>query len=299
MTIHSRPIRQSNGSRQCPRTRQLNDVQRIDQSAVPVTCAPGHQERFGSGQHGSGNLALRGVDLDVYPGELTLLVGPSGCGKTTLLSVVAGILDPTKGEMVVLGSRTSEFSNRRKVQFRRQNIGFVFQQFNLLPSLTAAENVTVPLLLSGWSRRKAMQVAIPLLERMGITGRMLKALPATLSGGQQQRVAIARALSNHPRLLVCDEPTSALDGKTGHAIMELLRSEAMQGERAVIIVTHDSRVFGFGDRIARMEDGRVVEVHRQQVTAAAATGFQESFQFSARPQRSRWVAEPLVRPNHF
>jgi putative ABC transport system ATP-binding protein len=223
--------------------------------------------------------ALRGVDLDVYPGELTLLVGPSGCGKTTLLSVVAGILDPTAGEMTVLGTRPATLSARRKVKFRRQNVGFVFQQYNLLPALSAAENVTVPLLLCGWSRRKAMQVAIPLLERMEITGRMRNALPAKLSGGQQQRVAIARALANHPRLLVCDEPTSALDGKTGHAIMELLRSEAMQGDRAVIIVTHDARVFSFGDRIARMEDGRVVEVHRQQVTAPAA-GFHETFQFS-------------------
>jgi putative ABC transport system ATP-binding protein len=243
--------------------------------------------------YGSGNSevhALRGVDLDVYPGELTLLVGPSGCGKTTLLSVVAGILDPTGGEMVLLGSRPTEFSDRRKVKFRRQNIGFVFQQFNLLPSLTAAENVTVPLLLSGWSRRKAMQVAVPLLERMEISGRMRNALPAALSGGQQQRVAIARALSNHPRLLVCDEPTSALDGKTGHAIMDLLRSEAMQGDRAVIIVTHDARVFSFGDRVARMEDGRVVEVHRQQVTAAA-TGFKESLQFDT-------AGGPAPAPNH-
>ncbi len=246
--------------------------------------------------YGSGNSevhALRGVDLDVYPGELTLLVGPSGCGKTTLLSVVAGILDPTDGELVLLGSRTAEFSNRRKVKFRRQNIGFVFQQFNLLPSLTAAENVTVPLLLSGWSRRKAMQVAVPLLERMEISGRMRNALPAALSGGQQQRVAIARALSNHPRLLVCDEPTSALDGKTGHAIMELLRSEAMQGDRAVIIVTHDARVFGFGDRVAQMEDGRVVEVHRQQVTAAA-TSFKDSFQFDAAGECARAQPSPLL-----
>ena len=236
--------------------------------------------------YGAGNsevMALRGVDLDVYPGELTLLVGPSGCGKTTLLSVLAGILNPTAGEMVVLGSRPAEMPEYRKVQFRRQNIGFVFQQFNLLPSLSAAENVSVPLLLAGWSRRKAMRVAVPLLERMEMGGRLLKALPATMSGGQQQRVAIARALCNHPRLLVCDEPTSALDGQTGHAIMELLRSEALESDRAVIIVTHDNRTFGFADRIARMEDGRVVEVHRQQVTAAAATGFQETFQFAPAP----------------
>jgi putative ABC transport system ATP-binding protein len=219
--------------------------------------------------YGTGNsqvMALRGVDLDVYPAELTLLVGPSGCGKTTLLSVVAGILEPTEGEVVVLGTDLVKLSARRKVAFRRQNVGFVFQQFNLLPALTAVENVAVPLLLAGCSRRKALAVATPLLENIGMTERM-HALPATLSGGQQQRVAIARALVHRPRLLVCDEPTSALDAKTGHRIMELLRHVALEGERAVIIVTHDSRIFGFGDRIARMEDGRVVDVQTQEVTA--------------------------------
>jgi putative ABC transport system ATP-binding protein len=248
-------------------------------SKTPAVSCRGVTKNYGTGN--SEVMALRGVDLDVYPGELTLLVGPSGCGKTTLLSVLAGILNPTAGEMVVLGSRPAEMPDHRKVKFRRQNIGFVFQQFNLLPSLSAAENVSVPLLLAGWSHRKAMRVAVPLLERMEMGGRLLKALPATMSGGQQQRVAIARALCNHPRLLVCDEPTSALDGQTGRAIMELLRGEALEGDRAVIIVTHDNRTFGFADRIAQMEDGRVVEVHRQQVTAAAATGFHDTFQFTA------------------
>ncbi|HTU25720.1 MAG TPA: ABC transporter ATP-binding protein [Pirellulales bacterium] len=244
----------------------------------PAVSCRGVTKKYGEGN--SEVLALRGVDLDVYPGELTLLVGPSGCGKTTLLSVLAGILNPTAGDMVVLGTRPAGLSEARKVQFRRQNIGFVFQQFNLLPSLSAAENVCVPLLLSGWSRRKAMRVAVPLMERMGMTGRLLDALPTKLSGGQQQRVAIARALCNHPRLLVCDEPTSALDGQTGRAIMELLRAEALEGDRAVIIVTHDNRTFGFADRIAQMEDGRVAEVHRQQVNATAASGFQDAYHFA-------------------
>src|SRR5580658_8992779 len=136
---------------------------------TPVVSCRGLTKNYGKGN--SEVMALRGVDLDAYPGELTLLVGPSGCGKTTLLSVLAGILDPTAGEMVVLGSHVARLSGSRKVKFRRQNIGFVFQQFNLLPALSAAENVCVPLLLAGWSRRKAMQVAVPLLERMGIAGR--------------------------------------------------------------------------------------------------------------------------------
>jgi putative ABC transport system ATP-binding protein len=212
--------------------------------------------------YGSGNSlvrALRGVELDVHAGELTLLVGPSGCGKTTLLSVVAGILEPSGGSVEVLGTDLGRLSSSRKVRFRRDNIGFVFQQFNLLPALTAAENVTIPLLLAGWSRRRALPMAVDLLKRMGM-GDRVNALPSKLSGGQQQRVAIARALIHHPRLLVCDEPTSSLDAKTGHTIMEILRSVAVEGDRAVIIVTHDTRVIEFGDRIATMEDGHIISV---------------------------------------
>ena len=213
--------------------------------------------------YGAGNAlvqALRGVNLAVYPGELTLLVGPSGCGKTTLLSVVAGILEPTSGDVTVLGDELTRLSAGKKVRFRRKNVGFVFQQFNLLPALTAAENVCIPLVLAGYSKHKALAEAEPLLARMGMADRA-HSLPSKLSGGQQQRVAIARALVHHPNLLVCDEPTSALDAKTGHTIMELLRSVAVEGDRAVIIVTHDTRVFEFGDRVATMDDGRIVEIH--------------------------------------
>lgn len=212
--------------------------------------------------YGSGDSrvrALRGVDLDIYPGELTLLMGPSGCGKTTLLSVVAGILEPTGGSVQVLGHDLMRLSQSRKVRFRRENVGFVFQQFNLLPALTAVENVTIPLILDGQSRRRALGEAEKWLARMDMAHRAA-APPSQLSGGQQQRVAIARALVHHPRLLVCDEPTSALDAKTGHTIMEILRGVAVEGDRAVIIVTHDERVIGFGDRIARMEDGHIIAI---------------------------------------
>ena len=215
--------------------------------------------------YGAGNAqvqALRGVDLDIFPGEMTLLVGPSGCGKTTLLSVVAGILDVTAGEVTVLGQDLVRMSRAKKVRFRRENIGFVFQQFNLLPALTAIENAAVPLILAGYPRRKALKESGPLLERLGM-GERLNSLPGKLSGGQQQRVAIARAMVHRPQLLVCDEPTSALDAKTGHSMMELLKTIAVEGDRAVVIVTHDSRVFGFGDRIAQMDDGRIVDVRRQ------------------------------------
>ncbi len=215
--------------------------------------------------YGSGNSlvqALRGVDLDVYPGELTMLVGPSGCGKTTLLSVVAGILRPTSGVVSVLGNDLTQMSSWRRTAFRRDNVGFVFQQFNLLPALTAAENAAVPLVIQGYSKWKAVGAAKQLLGKMGM-GDRVNNLPGNLSGGQQQRVAIARALIHRPHLLVCDEPTSALDHKTGHAILELLRAIAVEGDRAVIIVTHDSRIFEFADTIARMDDGHIVSLERQ------------------------------------
>jgi putative ABC transport system ATP-binding protein len=216
--------------------------------------------------YGSGNAevhALRGVDLDVYPGELTMLVGPSGCGKTTLLSVVAGILRPTSGSVSALGADLTRLSGWRRTAFRRQNVGFVFQQFNLLPALTAAENAAVPLVIQGYSKRAALARANELLTEMGM-GDRLRNLPGQLSGGQQQRVAIARALVHGPHLLVCDEPTSALDHKTGHAILELLRTIAIEGDRAVIIVTHDSRIFEFSDTLARMDDGRILSIEREQ-----------------------------------
>jgi putative ABC transport system ATP-binding protein len=202
---------------------------------------------------------LRGIDVEMYAGEITLLVGPSGCGKTTLLSVLAGLLEPTGGNVTVLGSDLAQLSARAKIDFRRRNIGFVFQQYNLLPALTAVENAAVPLLIAGHPRRQALAKARALLTDLGLQDRA-DALPSQMSGGQQQRVAIARALVHEPRLLVCDEPTAALDSKTGQTVMEFLRRVALQPERAVIVVTHDNRVFNFGDRIAYLEDGRVVRV---------------------------------------
>jgi putative ABC transport system ATP-binding protein len=217
----------------------------------------GVTKEFGSGD--SLARALRGVDLDVPYGELLMLVGPSGCGKTTLVSIVAGTLQPTAGDVMVLGKDLVTMSNGHKVRFRRDNVGFVFQSYNLLPSLTAAENAAVPLLIAGWRRSRAVAAASDVLDLLGL-GDRLRNLPSELSGGQQQRVAIARALVHEPRLLVCDEPTSALDAENGRITMELIQRIAVQPDRAVIVVTHDSRAYSFADRIAQMEDGRIESV---------------------------------------
>lgn len=221
-----------------------------------VVCR-GVMKEFRQGENRS--LVLRGVDLEVPFGEMNLLVGPSGCGKTTLLSVIAGLLDPTGGEIHVLGQNMNELRDRQRIEFRRRNLGFVFQQYNLLPALTAAENAAVPLLAAGMNRRQAVDRAKSLLADLGMDHRA-NALPKELSGGQQQRVAIARALVHGPRLLVCDEPTSALDGGSGHAVMELLVRTAVRHDRAIVVVTHDSRVFEFADRIAHMNDGAITHV---------------------------------------
>jgi putative ABC transport system ATP-binding protein len=203
--------------------------------------------------------ALRGIDLQVPFGELTMLVGPSGCGKTTLLSVIAGVLNATGGGVEVLGERLESLAGNRLVQFRRKNLGFVFQQFNLLPALTAAENAAVPLLASGLPRKPSVERAAAWLDRLGM-GDRVQAYPSQLSGGQQQRVAFARALVHDPRLIVCDEPTSALDAETGHQVMALLASHAVHPDRAAIVVTHDNRAFPFADRIVHMEDGHIISV---------------------------------------
>lgn len=217
----------------------------------------GVTREFGSGT--SRTRALRGVDLDIPYGELLMLVGPSGCGKTTLVSIVAGTLEPTAGTVQSLGHNLTAMTNGRKVRFRRENVGFIFQATNLLPALSAVENAAVPLLIAGWRQRRALEAAAAMLERLGL-GDRLTSLPSELSGGQQQRVTIARALVHEPRLLVCDEPTSALDAENGRITMELIRATAVQPDRAVIVVTHDPRAYAFADRIATMEDGRIESV---------------------------------------
>jgi putative ABC transport system ATP-binding protein len=202
--------------------------------------------------------ALRGVDLVIDSGKLSLLMGPSGSGKTTLISVIAGILTHDAGECLIYNVDVNHLPDHEKTHFRAQNIGFVFQIFNLIPMLTNEENVSIPLVLNGVDRKEAIEKAKRLMGELGI-GDKVGMTPPQLSGGQQQRVAIARALIHDPPMIVCDEPTSFLDHETGRKIMELLREMVDKRDVTVIVVTHDPRIVSFADTIDHLEDGRIVE----------------------------------------
>ncbi len=223
---------------------------------VAVRCR-GLVKSYGSGA--SRVSALRGIDLELYRGELLMLVGPSGCGKTTLISILSAILDQDAGSCELFGRDPRGMSESERIRFRGEAVGFVFQAFNLLPALTALENATVPLLLNGVAPDSAANRARSLLEAVGLGGRT-DALPAQLSGGQQQRVAIARALVHRPRLVVCDEPTSNLDHEAGRRMLALLRGLGREPDRSLVVVTHDTRILDFADRVARMDDGRIVGI---------------------------------------
>jgi putative ABC transport system ATP-binding protein len=208
---------------------------------------------------------LHGVDFDVQQGEVVLLMGPSGSGKTTLLSIMGCILRATSGSVQIAGREVTELSERELPSVRLQNIGFIFQGFNLFPTLTVSENVELALDLKGTRGTKARNEAKWLLEQVGLAAKS-DSFPADLSGGQKQRVAIARALSGSPGVILADEPTAALDSQSGRNVMEMMRDLAHKHGRGVVVVTHDSRVLEYGDRIVHMEDGRIAEV----MTEAAA-----------------------------
>ncbi len=222
----------------------------------------GISKHFGSGEMRVE--ALRAADFEARFGELTFIVGPSGSGKTTLLSVVAGLLDHDGGSLRVLDSDMHTLTGAERLRFRRRNLGFLFQQYNLLPALTAVENVAVPLIAGGVRRKTAEDRAAALLATVGL-GSRLHGRPSELSGGQQQRVALARALVHEPKLVICDEPTAALDHKTGDAVMNLLATHALSPDRAVVVVTHDTRVLEFANRIAYMDDGRIIRTEEPAV----------------------------------
>jgi putative ABC transport system ATP-binding protein len=200
--------------------------------------------------------ALRGVDLTVARGEFVALVGPSGSGKSTVLNLIGGLDRPTEGQVWINGTELSASDERTLTQHRRQHVGFVFQSFNLLPRLTAEENVALPLMFSDVSEKERRVRARTLLERVGL-GHRLDHRPTQLSGGEQQRVAIARALVGEPALLLADEPTGNLDTTTGAEIMALLKKLNQEGGLTLLVVTHDAEVAAFADRVVKLIDGRV------------------------------------------
>ncbi|MGW5848194.1 ABC transporter ATP-binding protein [Streptomyces sp. NPDC055254] len=210
--------------------------------------------------HGSGATevhALRGIDLSVFPGELVAVMGPSGSGKSTLLTLAGGLDTPTGGRVVVEGTDITAASRKELAALRRRSIGYVFQDYNLIPALTAAENVALPQELDGTSARKARVSALTALEEMGL-GQLADRFPDEMSGGQQQRVAIARALVGDRRLVLADEPTGALDSETGESVLALLRSRCDAGA-AGILVTHEPRFAAWADRVVFLRDGSVVD----------------------------------------
>src|SRR5438067_1256786 len=202
--------------------------------------------------------ALDGVNLDIESGEVVLLMGPSGSGKTTLLSIMGCILRPTSGQVSIAGREVTDLGERDLPRVRLDNIGFIFQGFNLFPNLTAGENVELALDLKGVRGRTAKRIAADLLNQVGLSDKY-KTFPADLSGGQKQRVAIARALAGQPQVILADEPTAALDSHSGRTVIELMRDLAHRGGRAVAIVSHDNRTLAYADRIVHIEDGRIRE----------------------------------------
>ncbi len=214
---------------------------------------------FGEGE--SKTFAVRDVSFEALAGEMLFIVGPSGSGKTTLLSMISGILKPNAGEVFVSEKDLWKLSSNELADFRLNKIGFVFQDFHLFPRLTTAENVAIPLILRRVNWSDAIDTARKYLDIVGLNNKA-DLPPMKLSGGEQQRVAIARAIAAQPDILIFDEPTASLDGDTGRKILEFVKTEVLNPNRCIIIVTHDSRIFEYADAIMKMEDGKVIGIER-------------------------------------
>lgn len=203
--------------------------------------------------------ALRGIDLEIEKGEFLIVMGPSGSGKSTLLHLIGCLDKPTSGEVFINGISTSKLNDFELTNLRRDKIGFIFQLYNLIPTLTAFENIELPMVLKGIPKEERRKRAMYLLESLGIE-EIVNRKPSELSGGQQQRVAIARALANDPEILLCDEPTGNLDSKTGEQIIRKIKELNEERNVTVVLVTHDLNIKKFGDRVIYLRDGQVVDV---------------------------------------
>lgn len=222
--------------------------------ATAAIHARGLEKWFGEGE--AKTVALRDVDLETSFGEMVYIVGPSGSGKTTLLSVLSGILRPNNGTVLIDGIDIWKMDGDHLAEFRRNRIGFVFQDFHLFPRLTTAENVAIPLILRKNDWDESVRKAIGYLDVVGLKSRA-ELPPVKLSGGEQQRVAIARAMISEPEILIMDEPTASLDGDTGQSILKFVRDKVLAANRCIVVVTHDERIYSFASRILNMEDGRL------------------------------------------
>jgi putative ABC transport system ATP-binding protein len=226
--------------------------------------ASGLQKWFGEGE--AKTMALRDVSLETTFGEMVYIVGPSGSGKTTLLSVLSGILRPNAGTVTVEGTDIWSLHSDELAEFRRNKIGFVFQDYHLFPRLTTAENVAIPLILKQENWDRSISTAIQYLDIVGLKNRA-ELPPVKLSGGEQQRVAIARAMVSQPDILIMDEPTASLDGDTGRAVVSFVHRNLLNENRCIVVVTHDDRIYEFATRILLMEDGRLIGVKDGAVAA--------------------------------
>lgn len=227
--------------------------------AEPAVKATELVKWFGEGE--ARTVAVRGVSFEALFGEMLYIVGPSGSGKTTLLSMISGILRPNEGGVAVEGRDIWSLSSDQIAEFRLNKVGFVFQDYHLFPRLTTVENVAIPLILKKLDWRASLETAMEYLEIVGLKDRA-QLPPVKLSGGEQQRVAIARAIAGRPDILIFDEPTASLDGDTGRKIVDFVKGNILSESRCIIIVTHDSRIYEYSDRIMRMEDGRIIGIEQ-------------------------------------
>lgn len=226
--------------------------------------AIGLNKWFGEGE--ARTHAVKDVNFDAFFGEILYVVGPSGSGKTTMLSMISGILRPNSGTVKIEDTEVWTLGNDALAEFRLHKIGFVFQDFHLFPRLTTAENVAIPLILQRRPWDEALKEAAVDLETVGLKDKT-ELPPVKLSGGEQQRVAIARAIVSRPDILILDEPTASLDGDTGRNIVKFVREHILSEKRCIVIVTHDSRIYEFADRIVKMEDGRMMGVEKDKLNA--------------------------------